>query len=255
MPMLSEMTDVEFSSAARYEFAQSTGVLAIAVLGSSTVDRVMAAATSRETHYPHEFFVSKDAALTWLRDFIKIIRIGAGGYAGRPRGHAGRPAFHDERGRRREVPAVVLFLVPQAAARGLGGGDLESGVPVEVGEFRVGLHGHEDELEAFEFAGALERSDHERPHAAGADEVADGGVGCCVVSGDEDIQRLSAGFTGHQGAGEGGVEGLDHVGAGGDQLRDVLGGGVARLTTRESKVSKFTGLVMSTTVLPASVSP
>lgn len=72
MPMLSEMTDVEFSSAARYEFAQSTGVLAIAVLGSSTVDRVMAAATSRETHYPHEFFVSKDAALEWLKAFTRI---------------------------------------------------------------------------------------------------------------------------------------------------------------------------------------
>ncbi|HSL36495.1 MAG TPA: STAS/SEC14 domain-containing protein, partial [Arthrobacter sp.] len=47
MPMLSEMTDVEISAAARYEFAQTTGVLAIAVLGSSAVDRVVAAAMSR----------------------------------------------------------------------------------------------------------------------------------------------------------------------------------------------------------------
>ena len=72
MPMLSEMTDVEFSSAARYEFAQSRGVLAIAVLGSSAVDRVIASATSRETNYPHEFFVSKDAAITWLKDVVAI---------------------------------------------------------------------------------------------------------------------------------------------------------------------------------------
>ena len=68
MPMLSLMTDVEFSAAARYEFAQSKGVLAIAVLGSSPVDRVMAAGTSRYTDYPHEFFTSKDAALTWLNE-------------------------------------------------------------------------------------------------------------------------------------------------------------------------------------------
>lgn len=68
MPMLSEMTDVEFSAGARWEFAQSTGVLAIAVLGSSPVDRVVAAATSRETTYPHQFFTTRDAALAWLQD-------------------------------------------------------------------------------------------------------------------------------------------------------------------------------------------
>jgi hypothetical protein len=70
MPMLSEMTDVEISAAARYEFAQTTGVLAIAVLGSSTVDRVIAAAMSRHTRYPHEFFTSRNAAVAWLNKFI-----------------------------------------------------------------------------------------------------------------------------------------------------------------------------------------
>lgn len=70
MPMLSEMTDVEISAAARYEFAQTTGVLAIAVLGSSTVDRVIAAAMSRHTRYPHEFFTSRDEAMAWLHSFI-----------------------------------------------------------------------------------------------------------------------------------------------------------------------------------------
>ncbi|CAI3790653.1 DUF7793 family protein [Pseudarthrobacter sp. MM222] len=72
MPMLSEMTDVEFSAAARYVFAQSKDVLAIAVLGSSAVDRVMAAGTSRHTKYPHEFFTSKDAAITWLTEVAGI---------------------------------------------------------------------------------------------------------------------------------------------------------------------------------------
>lgn len=71
MPMLSEMTDVEFSAAARYEFAQSRDVLAIAVLGSSAVDRVMAASTSRHTKYAHEFFTSKEAAISWLNEVVQ----------------------------------------------------------------------------------------------------------------------------------------------------------------------------------------
>lgn len=85
MPMLSEMTDVEISAAARYEFAQTTGVLAIAVLGSSAVDRVVAAAMSRHTLYPHEFFTSRNAAMTWLADVVKgraealPVRSGPGG--------------------------------------------------------------------------------------------------------------------------------------------------------------------------------
>ena len=73
MPMLSEMTDVEISAAARYEFAQTTGVVAIAVLGSSTVDRVVAAAMSRHTRYPHEFFTSRDNAMAWLNNFTASV--------------------------------------------------------------------------------------------------------------------------------------------------------------------------------------
>jgi hypothetical protein len=70
MPMLSVMTDVVISAAARYEFAKSTDVTAIAVLGSSPVDRVVAAATGRDTRYPHEFFTSRADALAWLNGFI-----------------------------------------------------------------------------------------------------------------------------------------------------------------------------------------
>ena len=80
MPMLSEMTDVEISAAARYEFAQTIGVLAIAVLGSSTVDRVIAAAMSRHTRYPHEFFTSRDDAMAWLNNFVPSSGQ-SGGYA------------------------------------------------------------------------------------------------------------------------------------------------------------------------------
>lgn len=70
LPMLSVMTDVEISAAARYEFAKSVDVVAIAVLGSSAVDRVVAAATSRDTRYPHEFFTSRVDALAWLNSFL-----------------------------------------------------------------------------------------------------------------------------------------------------------------------------------------
>ena len=72
MPMLSEMSDVEITAAARYEFARTTGVLAIAVLGSNAVDRVIAAAMSRHTHYPHAFFTSRSAALIWLTDIANL---------------------------------------------------------------------------------------------------------------------------------------------------------------------------------------
>lgn len=71
VPMLSEMTDVVISAAARYEFAKSADVIAIAVLGSSAVDRVVAAATSRDTKYPHEFFTSREAAMAWLGAFVR----------------------------------------------------------------------------------------------------------------------------------------------------------------------------------------
>ena len=45
--------------------------LAAAVLGSSTVDRVIASATSRETKYPHEFFTSRTDAIAWLKEVIQ----------------------------------------------------------------------------------------------------------------------------------------------------------------------------------------
>lgn len=67
MPMLSEMTDVEISPAARYVFAQAKVVSAIAVLGSNVVDQVLAAAMNRHTEYPHRFFTSRAAAESWLQ--------------------------------------------------------------------------------------------------------------------------------------------------------------------------------------------
>lgn len=68
LPILSEMTDVEMTLAARHAFARTAAVSAIAVLGSSPVDRVMAAAMSRHTRYPHEFFTSRPDAMAWLEN-------------------------------------------------------------------------------------------------------------------------------------------------------------------------------------------
>ncbi|MBT1003610.1 STAS/SEC14 domain-containing protein [Paenarthrobacter sp. DKR-5] len=67
MPMLSEMSDVVITAAARRLFAQATHVSAIAVLGSNDVDRAVAAAVEQEAGYPHRFFSSRAAALAWLQ--------------------------------------------------------------------------------------------------------------------------------------------------------------------------------------------
>jgi hypothetical protein len=44
------------------------------------VDRVIAAAMSRHTRYPHEFFTSRDDAMAWLNTFTTN--------GGRPDGYA-----------------------------------------------------------------------------------------------------------------------------------------------------------------------
>ena len=46
----------------------------------------------------------------------------------------------------------------------------------------------------------------------GPDKLSDRFLGPFVVPGDEDVERLTADLAFDQGAGEGGVEGLDHLG-------------------------------------------
>jgi hypothetical protein len=72
VPMLSEMTDVVITPAARHVFARASHVSAIAVLGSSVVDRVLAAAMNRHTEYPHRFFMSRSDAESWLRSHLPV---------------------------------------------------------------------------------------------------------------------------------------------------------------------------------------
>ena len=94
----------------------------------------------------------------------------------------------------------------------------------------------------------------DRVETAGGEDAGQGGLGVGVVAGDQHGGGQRADGAGGEGAGEGGVERLEHA-----RLRegggDLGGGGAVGGTTRESKVSKFSGLVMSTTILPARLSP
>ena len=66
-PLLVQMTDVQVSAAARHAYDQARSVAAVALLGSSVVDRVVAAGMGRLTFCPHEYFTSRQDALAWLK--------------------------------------------------------------------------------------------------------------------------------------------------------------------------------------------
>jgi uncharacterized protein YegP (UPF0339 family) len=66
-PLLVQMTDVQVSAAARHAYDEARSVAAVALLGSSVVDRVVAAAMGRLTFCPHEYFTSRQDAVAWLK--------------------------------------------------------------------------------------------------------------------------------------------------------------------------------------------
>jgi uncharacterized protein YegP (UPF0339 family) len=66
-PLLVHMTEVQVSAAARHAYDEARSVAAVALLGSSVVDRVVAAAMGRLTFCPHEYFTSRQDALAWLK--------------------------------------------------------------------------------------------------------------------------------------------------------------------------------------------
>jgi hypothetical protein len=68
------------------------------------------------------------------------------------------------------------------------------------------------ELHAFELAGTAQRAAINGTHAAIFDQLCHLGFRLGVISSDENIQGLTGDLPGHQGAGEGGIEGFDHVG-------------------------------------------
>ena len=65
-----------------------------------------------------------------------------------------------------EGPAVWIACDPHSGRSWGLADDLQAGVPVERLEGRVCLESHDQELEAFQFTGALECTHHEGAHAA-----------------------------------------------------------------------------------------
>jgi hypothetical protein len=57
-PLLVQITDVQVSAAARHAYDEARSVAAVALVGSSVVDRVVAAALGRLSFCPHEYFTS-----------------------------------------------------------------------------------------------------------------------------------------------------------------------------------------------------
>jgi hypothetical protein len=65
-PMLVEVVDVCMSPGARETLLGLRFVSAVALVGATVVDRVMAAALLREQECPHGYFTSVDDARDWL---------------------------------------------------------------------------------------------------------------------------------------------------------------------------------------------
>ncbi|NUU30150.1 STAS/SEC14 domain-containing protein [Arthrobacter sp. C9C5] len=66
LPVLVEISGVTMSAAARHTYERAEAVSAVALLGSSVVDTVVAAALGRHGFCPHAYFTSRKEALEWL---------------------------------------------------------------------------------------------------------------------------------------------------------------------------------------------
>ncbi|MBW4094424.1 MAG: STAS/SEC14 domain-containing protein [Acidobacteria bacterium] len=66
LPLLVEISDVSMSSAARDVFERAKAVSAVAIVGSTVVDKVVSAYMGRHDFCPHAYFTSRGEALDWL---------------------------------------------------------------------------------------------------------------------------------------------------------------------------------------------
>ncbi|WP_157366239.1 STAS/SEC14 domain-containing protein [Arthrobacter sp. Soil763] len=66
LPLLIDISDVKVSAGARNHFLESRFVSAVALVGESNVDRVVAAWMRRGNDCPQGYFTSRDEALAWL---------------------------------------------------------------------------------------------------------------------------------------------------------------------------------------------
>jgi hypothetical protein len=66
LSLLVEISDVTVSAAARGAFENAKAVSAVAMVGSTVVDKVAAAALGRHGFCPHAYFTSRAEAIQWL---------------------------------------------------------------------------------------------------------------------------------------------------------------------------------------------
>ncbi len=66
LPLLVEISGVTMSAAARGAYERAEAVSAVALVGSSVVDTVVAAALGRHSFCPHAYFTSRTEAFEWL---------------------------------------------------------------------------------------------------------------------------------------------------------------------------------------------
>lgn len=66
LPLLVEISDVTMNAAARGAYETAKAVSAVAIVGSTVVDKVAAAALGRHGFCPHAYFTSRAEALEWL---------------------------------------------------------------------------------------------------------------------------------------------------------------------------------------------
>jgi len=66
LPLLVDISSVTVSAAARGAYERAQAVSAVALVGSTVVDTVAAAALKRHDFCPHAYFTSRAEALEWL---------------------------------------------------------------------------------------------------------------------------------------------------------------------------------------------
>ena len=77
LPLLVDIAGVTMSAAARGAYERAEAVSAVALLGSSVVDTVVAAALGRHGFCPHAYFTSRSEAMAWLQG-LELPELAAG---------------------------------------------------------------------------------------------------------------------------------------------------------------------------------
>ena len=77
LPLLVDIAGVTMSTAARGAYERAEAVSAVALLGSSVVDTVVAAALGRHGFCPHAYFTSRSEAMAWLQG-LELSELAAG---------------------------------------------------------------------------------------------------------------------------------------------------------------------------------